>query len=87
MIILFAILGFFTCLRWLFGRCFHSRSSVVRYASIGIVTATASVRWRHIVHRLFRIRRLQRLFGYIGHHLQTVLPVPSTVRAQLLSGF
>jgi hypothetical protein len=29
-------------------------------------------RWILLVIRLKRIRRLQRLFGYIGHYLQTV---------------
>ena len=67
--------------------CFHTRVRVLHSVSVGIATVTVLSRWRRIVHLLFRIRRLQRLFGYIGLHLQHVLPVPSSVRDQLLSGF
>ena len=29
--------------------------------------------WRRLINRLFRIRRLQRIFGYLGHHLQDLI--------------
>eukprot|EP00972_Heterocapsa_arctica_P098612 14553317-Heterocapsa_arctica.AAC.1 len=37
-------------------------------------------RWRGIVRHLLRFRRLQRLFGYLGQHLQRY---PSSLRLKL----
>ena len=86
-IVFFFVLGVITCLRWLVVLVLGSRARAVRYASVGVVTAAVLFRWRNLVHKLFRIRRLQRLFAFLGHHLQNVLPVPSSVRLQLRSGF
>jgi hypothetical protein len=82
--VLFSVLGFITFCRWILSwYCFL----FVRPVAGGVLAITAIDRWRRLVRRLFRIRRLQRLFAYLGHLLQCVLPVPSTVRASLLSGF
>ena len=37
-------------------------------------------RWRQLVIKCFRIRRLQRIFGYVGQFLQQY---PSSLRARL----
>jgi len=31
----------------------------------------AQFHWKRILRKLFRLRKLQRLFGYIGHHLKS----------------
>jgi len=41
-------------------------------------------RWIVLIIRLKRIRRLQRLFGYIGHYLQTI---PDRLRWRLQREF
>jgi hypothetical protein len=34
--------------------------------------APAELRWRSLVHALFHIRKVQRLWGYLGSFLQTI---------------
>jgi len=31
----------------------------------------AQFHWKRFIHKLFKLRKLQRLFGYIGYHLKS----------------
>ena len=54
------------------GACCSRRNSV---RAPRVLTELESLRaqfqWKRFVHKLHRLRKLQRLFGYIGYHLKS----------------
>jgi len=44
----------------------------------------AQAQWRRLIRKALRLRRLQRLFGHVGQHLQTF---PSEIRRDLQRHF